>query len=62
MPRPKKVVEEPTENVVEIVDNENDSLILKVMDRDTKKVIKIDWNKEKDWKTKYLHASGKEFN
>lgn len=38
MPRPKKVVE----NVVEIVDNENDSLILKVMDRDTKKVIKID--------------------
>lgn len=38
MPRPKKVVE----NVVEIVDNETDSLILKVMDRDTKKVIKID--------------------
>ena len=38
MGRPKKVVE----NVVEIVDNENDSLILKVMDRDTKKVIKID--------------------
>ena len=42
MPRPKKVVEEPTENIVEIVDNETDSLILKVMDRDTRKVIKID--------------------
>lgn len=61
MPRPKKVLE-TTENIVETIDNENDSLILKVMDRDTKKVIKIDGNKEKDWKTKYLHATGKEFN
>ena len=42
MPRPKKIVEETTENVIETIDNETDSLILKVMDRDTKKVIKID--------------------
>ena len=58
MNRPKKVVE----NVEETIEVIGESLILKVMDRDTKKVIKIDWNKEKDWKTKYLHASGKEFN
>lgn len=36
-------------------------LMLRVMDRVTKKVIKIDGNIEKDWKTKYLHATGKEF-
>jgi hypothetical protein len=38
MVRPKKLVE----NVQEIVVYENESHILKVMDRDTKKVIKID--------------------
>ena len=58
MGRPKKIVE----NVQEIVEVIGDSLILKVMDRDTKKVIKIDGNKEKDYKPKCLHASGKEFN
>jgi hypothetical protein len=38
MARTKKVLEK----TIETVDNENDSHILKVMDRDTKKVIKID--------------------
>lgn len=62
MVRPKKIVEETTQNIVESVEISTDPLILRVMDRETKKVIKIDWNKEKDWKTKYLHATGKEFN
>lgn len=48
--------------VQQIVENENQSHILRVMDRTTKKVIKIDSSKEKDWKTKYLHCSGVEFN
>lgn len=34
----------------------------RVMDRVTKKVIIIDWDIEKNWKTKYLHPTGKEFN
>lgn len=59
MARPKKIVEEIIEETIE---NENDSHILKVMDRYTRKVIKIDSSKEKDWKTKYLHCSGVEFN
>lgn len=33
----------------------------RVMDRVTKKVIIIDWDIEKDWQTKYLHPTGKEF-
>lgn len=57
MPRPKKV-----EEIKESIENENESHILKVMDRLTRKVIKIDSSKEKDWKTKYLHCSGVEFN
>lgn len=48
--------------IQEIVENENQSHILRVMDRTTRKVIKIDSSKEKDWKTKYLHCSGVEFN
>ncbi len=53
MGRPKKE-EEETKEVKE-------SLMIRVMDRETRKIIKIDANKENDWMTKYLHASGKEF-
>lgn len=35
--------------------------ILRVSDKKTWEVIEIDWNKEKDWKTKYNHWSGVEF-
>jgi len=35
--------------------------IIRVMDRNTKQVIKIDANKCPDFKEKYLHCSGKEF-
>lgn len=33
-----------------------------VMDRDTKEVIMIDENVERDWMRKFLHRSGIEFN
>lgn len=42
MVRPKKIVEETTQNIVESVEISTDPLILRVMDRETKKVIKID--------------------
>lgn len=35
--------------------------ILRVSDKKTGEVIEIDWNKEKDWKTKYNHWSGLAF-
>ena len=55
MVRPKKIVEITGEkNIVE-------PLMLRVMTRDTKKVIIIDGNKDTEWKTKYLHPTGKEF-
>lgn len=46
--------------VTEVVNTQEKNIIF-VMDRVTKNVISIDANKEKDWKTKYLHRSGVEF-
>jgi hypothetical protein len=51
-----------TKKSVEVeVEASDTPLLLNVMDRETKQKIRIDANKETDWKTKYLHISGKEF-
>ncbi len=54
--RPKKLAPESFQE-----DEVQGVLLLNVMDRETKKRVRIDANKETDWKTKYLHVSGKEF-
>lgn len=58
MARPKKELESTSENLVENTVTD----ILHVSDKITGIVLKIDANKEKDWKTKYNHRSGKPFN
>lgn len=48
-------------DMLELLTPRQEPLMLRVMDRGIKKVIIIDWSIEKDWKTKYLHPTGKEF-
>ena len=55
MARPKKEVEIIEEKIILAPD------IIRVMDRETRQVIKIDANKCPEYKTKYLHCMGKEF-
>ena len=57
MAKPKKTVDivEEKDTIV------SEPLIIKVMTRDTKKVIKIDANLCPEYKTKYLHCMGNEF-
>lgn len=50
-----------TTEKVEKVEEVKEPLIYKVLDRKTLQILKVDVNKEKDYKTKYLHISWKEF-
>ena len=54
-----KQIEEREKEIKNMIVQE--SIIVRVMDRETRQVIKIDMNREKDYKTKYLHCSWKEF-
>jgi hypothetical protein len=46
-----------TTEKVEKVEEVKEPLIYKVLDRKTLQILKVDVNKEKDYKTKYLHIS-----
>lgn len=57
MPRPKKIEEVIITKETPPIEPE----FLYVMEKETNKIIMIDASKEKDFKQKYLHRSGKVF-
>ena len=58
----KKVIKKEVEVKAEAkVETKTEANLIKVLDRITKERLVIDANKEKDYKTKYLHIGWEEF-